>query len=186
MGFEETLKALLVIFEREGIRYALMGGVALGALGYRRATMDLDFLVHRDDLLKIHAALASLGYERRHTDENVSHYAGAIPAQVGVDLIHAFRRISLEMLDRAEAKPVFEGGARVRVLKAEDIIGFKIQAIANNPAREAKDNADIEALMELFGDTLDWPRVQEYFALFRMGQRFDELRGKYRRKGSDA
>ncbi len=32
--------------------------------GYRRATMDLDFLVHPDDFEKVHESLTALGYER--------------------------------------------------------------------------------------------------------------------------
>lgn len=53
MDFKLVMKKLLAAFEREGIRYALMGGFALGFWGVHRATIDIDFLVDRDDLDKI-------------------------------------------------------------------------------------------------------------------------------------
>ena len=48
MDFELVLKRLLAGFNGAQIRYAAIGGFALGVLGVPRQTMDLDFLVHRD------------------------------------------------------------------------------------------------------------------------------------------
>ncbi len=53
VDFERVLKALLAGFDYQQIRYAAIGGFALGVLGIPRATMDLDFLVQRDDLHKL-------------------------------------------------------------------------------------------------------------------------------------
>jgi hypothetical protein len=58
-------------------------------------------------------------------------------------------------------------------------IGLKVQAIANDERRKAGDLADIESLMAVKGNELDWSLVQEYFALFNMKDIFDELRSKY-------
>ena len=81
------------------------------------------------------------------------------------------------MLAEAETVPVFGKDAKVKVLKAEDIIALKLQSINNNPARLAKDNSDIEELMKC--RKLDWGILKTYFELFGMGKRFLELRGKY-------
>ena len=61
MDFERVLKSLLADFDYQQIRYAAIGGFALGVLGIPRATMDLDFLVQRDDLDKLHIVLTTLG-----------------------------------------------------------------------------------------------------------------------------
>ena len=53
MDFKAVLSLIIKRFSKEQVRYALMGGFALGALGVPRATIDLDFLVYRDDLPKI-------------------------------------------------------------------------------------------------------------------------------------
>lgn len=53
MDFKAVTRILLDNFEKENVRYALIGGFALGALGVPRSTVYIDFLVHRDDLSKI-------------------------------------------------------------------------------------------------------------------------------------
>lgn len=55
VNFERVLEALLAEFDRRRIRYAAIGGFALGVLGYPRTTIDLDFLVHKDDLAGLEA-----------------------------------------------------------------------------------------------------------------------------------
>ena len=64
-------------------------------------------------------------------------------------------------------------------LQIEDLMGLKVQAIANNPARRAIDLADIESLMELYGADLDWKRIEEYFELFDMSDLLGELEARY-------
>ncbi|HWH80366.1 MAG TPA: hypothetical protein VNT76_23460 [Candidatus Binatus sp.] len=72
MDFELVLKTLIGEFSRLKLRTAAIGGFALGVLGVPRQTMDLDFLVHRDDLEKLDQALRALGCGRVYYSENVS------------------------------------------------------------------------------------------------------------------
>ena len=170
MDFERVLRAVLQEFEQRRIRYAAVGGFALGVLKVPRTTMDVDFLVHRDDLESLHDILSGLGYRREVQTENVSHYRHADPIWGNIDALHAFRSFSLAMLERAQDYPIFHGALTVKVLQPEDVIGFKVQAMANNPLRVTKDLVDIEALMAYYREKLDWARVQEYFDLFERGQ----------------
>jgi len=39
--------------------------------------------------------------------------------------------------------------------------------------------ADIEALMEIYGGSIDWPIIEEYFDLFEFNDLFEELKSKY-------
>jgi hypothetical protein len=45
----------------EGIEYALIGGMALGAHGYLRVTQDIDILMTQEGLQKFHEKLVGLG-----------------------------------------------------------------------------------------------------------------------------
>jgi hypothetical protein len=99
-----------------------------------------------------------------------------------VDFLHAFRTLSLSMLDRAEGRKVFGESLLVKVLKIEDLIGFKVQAIANNEARKSMDMADIKSLIAVHKSSINWALIEEYFALFRLDDLFIELRREY---GSD-
>lgn len=61
---QETLKRITKRLEELGIPYAVAGGMALFLHGYRRFTEDVDILVTRDGLDRIHQSLDGLGYRR--------------------------------------------------------------------------------------------------------------------------
>lgn len=179
MDFERVLRQLLGLFAEERVSYAVMGAFALGAHGAARATADLDFLVRKDDMPRVHQRLTALGYVRIHHSDDVSQYAGKDAAWGSLDFIHAFRTLAAGMLDRAEQRPVFAGSMSVRVLQAEDVIGLKVQAMVNDPRRRAKEAADIEALLTLKGASLDWGRLAEYYGLFGLGADCEALKGRF-------
>ncbi len=179
MDFPSVLDRLLESFSQEGIRWALTGGFAMGTLGAARATADLDFLVHRDDMPRVHARLECLGYRRIHHSENVSQYDHPEAAWGSLDFIHAFRPLALEMLGRALDKPRLEGRRMLRVLRPEDVIGMKVQAMANNPARRLRELADIESLIEANRDGLDWDLMKIYFNLFGLQVSYEDLKERF-------
>ena len=181
MNFERVLEALLAEFAHRHIRYATIGGFALGILGYPRTTIDLDFLVHKDDLNKVHDLLTNLGYQRVVHTENVSQYRHNDDVWGSIDLIHAFRKTSLAMLTRAKSYPVFGAKQNVRVVDPEDVIGLKVQAMVNDPDRKPQESADIERLMSLHGSKLDWKRIQEYYDIFGLGKEARRLRKRFGR-----
>jgi len=177
MDLKKALTLLVAEFEKNDVRYAIIGGFAIGALGIPRSTIDLYFLVPTEALHRVDAIMLAMGYKKVFFSENASQYVSPSAEMGEVDFLHAFRPISIRMLAEAETVPVFGKDAKVKVLKAEDIIALKLQSINNNPARLAKDNSDIEELMKC--RKLDWGILKTYFELFGMGKRFLELRGKY-------
>jgi hypothetical protein len=179
VDFELVLKRLLAEFDGDRIRYAVIGGFALGVLGVPRQTLDLDFLVHRDDLTKLDARLSNLGYKRVFHSENVSQYHHDEGAWGSLDFVHAFRQISLAMLQRAKSYPVFGGTQNVRAVDAEDVIGLKVQALCNDATRSAQERADIERLMAHYGKRLDWARTEEYYTLFGLGEEIKSLKEQF-------
>lgn len=175
---ESLLGRLLREFGRRKTRYALIGGFALGSHGAPRATRDLDFLVHKDDMPGVHEFLTGAGYRRIHHSENVSQYDMGGPWGA-IDFIHAFRPLALDMLARAVSKDSSLIGLPVKVVRAEDLIGLKVQSLANNPARRHKELADIEALLDARGD-VDWARIREFFVLFGLTDAYAELETRFK------
>ena len=57
-----TLRRLLERLETAGIRYALLGGLALAAHGYPRLTEDIDLLLTPEGLERFHERLLGRGY----------------------------------------------------------------------------------------------------------------------------
>jgi hypothetical protein len=80
------------------------------------------------------------------------------------------------MLQRAEEKAIFEGELKINVLRPEDLIGLKLQAIKNNPARKELDSSDIKALAAAQQGRLDWTLIGEYAEILDAEDLLRELR----------
>lgn len=175
------LKTLLAEFSRLNVRYAAIGGFALGVLGAPRQTMDLDFLVHRDDMEMLDKSLTALGYSCVFRSENVSQYRHPQAPWGSVDFVHAFREVSLAMLERAKDHPALGGSARLKTVQPEDVIGLKVQALYNDPSRRAQEQADIERLMARYRGDLDWQRIEEFYDVFGLLEEAKSLRERFDR-----
>jgi hypothetical protein len=179
MDFRRVVGSILTALGQENVRYAAIGGFALGAIGIPRATADLDLLVHHADLERLDEALQQLGYTRRVHLEDVSQYTHPDTELGTLDLVHARRKYALAMLQRATLYPIFDGSRTVRAVQPEDLVGLKVQAMVNDPARQAQETADIETLASLYGTRWDWGAIQEYFDLFELGDRARALRQQH-------
>lgn len=180
MDFDLVLKNLLEGFARLKIRYAALGAFGMAVLGVPRATGDLDFLVHKDDLASLDLLMSSLRFKTLLRNENVTQYDGENVLWGHVDFLHAFRPLALEILERALEKPVFAGARRLRVVRPEDLIGFKVQSLANNPDRRGKELSDIELMLTVLGKDLDWTKIKEYFDLFGKGGEFKSFQERFK------
>lgn len=181
MNFETTVPKIVAEFAAAGIRYALIGGLAMAMRGVQRATLDVDFMLLLEDLGNAHERLLALGYQREFHSENVSHYLATDPALGRVDLLHAFRGPSLGMLERAEMLELVSGLC-LPVVHVEDLIGLKIQAAVNDPSRHRRDWSDIHLLVEnasLHATPLDWDLLADYLALFDLSPELSNLKQLY-------
>ena len=104
MDFKAVTKNLLSAFTHESVTYALIGGYAVGLWGVHRSTVDMDFLVRKDDMAKVDRIMKSMGYETQFTSENVTQYISPLTVFGEIDFLHAFRDASLHMLERSVEK----------------------------------------------------------------------------------
>lgn len=154
------------ILVRAGAPHALIGGFALSALGYPRATNDIDYLVDGSYKDVVERSFLASGFTVFHKTSETLQLAGIGP----IDLLFANRPLSKAMLSRSGAVKVLD----VPVLDVADLIGLKIQAYCNNPKRLHGDLADIQKLLELH-PKIDRVRVEEYARLFHETERILEL-----------
>jgi hypothetical protein len=173
MDFPLVFKNLLQKFQEQDVHYALIGGVAMQAAGFERATKDIDFAVIKEDIPKIRAIMGQFGYELTHESEEFSNYWHPMAPMGCVDYLHAHRSYTRKMVARAQNHAIL-GGADVPVVLAEDIIGLKVQSMVNNPERRFLDMADIKYLI-INAPKLDLDIVREYFHLFGMDSQLNDL-----------
>jgi hypothetical protein len=137
-------------------RPALIGGLALAAHQVVRATRDVDFLVDAVDADQVHELLLNLGYRCVHRSADAANY---LRGDEGLDLLYAHRPEARRLLLGAEARDT--GMGPLRVVSAEGLIGFKLQAYINDSTR-LRDLDDIRALLRANRGHLDMAQVERY------------------------
>jgi hypothetical protein len=167
MNLRKTLTQAHQILEREGVSHGLIGGFALAVYGYHRATADIDLLADGSKKQVIKDSFSAEGYTIHHESDEVLQFTG--PGFV--DILLANRPLSQEMLKHA----TLNTSLNVYVLRAEDLIGLKIQAYKNDASRELQDKADIQKLLAV--PSLDLALVKKYADLFGEWPVIEKIRG---------
>jgi aminoglycoside-2''-adenylyltransferase len=187
MHFEEgsavhrSLRKIVTRLEALGIPYAVAGAMALFLHGFRRFTEDIDILVTKDGLQRIHAELEGAGY--------------LAPFQGSKNLRDAESGVRIEFLVAGDfpgdgkPKPVAFPDPRTAAVEANGIcwlqlpmlIELKLASGLTNPGR-LKDLADVQELIRLlalgenFADQLNPFVRSKYLELWR-GTQEDPMRG---------
>lgn len=165
----KQLEELFSSLAKSGASVALIGGLALAPHKVVRATQDIDLLADATRAEEIHRALLALGYGCLHRSEDAGNYQRG---DERVDFIYAHRPAAVRLL--REALPLDTDFGRLRVVRAEGLIGLKLQGYVNNP-RRTLDLEDIRALLAANRQTLDMDEVREYFRLFDKESLLEEL-----------
>jgi len=153
MEFGE-LKRILAAFEKEGVRYVLVGSMAMAAQGLVRATRDVDFFVAPDpeNVDRLRRALKTL-FENDPSIDQISSadLEGDYPA---VQYTPPHGRYSMDFLSRLgeafrfediEAEEVMVQGIRARVATPGMLFRMKKDTI------RPQDRMDAETIRSRFG-----------------------------------
>jgi len=160
MQFDEVLRTWRDFFEREHIRYAVIGGLAMQAWGRSRFTNDADIAVERRARERVIDHAESLGYETIHVSEGYSNHLHSKERFGRIDFMYVDTRTADQIFQRAVEKPIANDVAMV-VAAPEHLAMMKIIAIKNNPPRAAYEAEDIRLLINLPG--VDTDSVRDYF-----------------------
>jgi hypothetical protein len=163
----ETLRKITRRLDELGIPYALAGSMAMFLHGYRRFTEDVDILVTRDSLEKIHEELEGRGY--------LPPYAGSKHLRDTEYGVRVEFLVTGDYPGDGKPKPVaFPDPAKVsieidniRLLNLEKLVELKLASGLTNSLR-MKDIADVQEMINVlklpadFADRLD-PFVQDKY-----------------------
>jgi hypothetical protein len=173
MGLLDIAKALAEYMERNQRDYALVGGFALYAYGYVRATRDIDFVVRLRDQQVLTRFLESLGFETTHQSDVFSNYVHPVGG-VRVDLMYV-DGTTADMIFGAATRRVVLEGFTIPVASAEHLVAMKLFSAQSNPERRLKDLADAAEIVRRAGVA---PQVlRTYCVKYGMERYFDELAG---------
>lgn len=175
MEYKKVLAAILAELEKHNIPYAIVGAVAMGFWGVRRDTVDIDLLVKAADREKVIAFMKGIGYDHMIASNFADQFGHLMKGMGLVDFLYTKREQGI-----IEDGKTFKGINKdidVRVAMPEDIIGLKLDAIKNNPKREIRDWADIQAIVEVLGDNLDWTKIRNYCKLLDVEEVYEKIFG---------
>jgi hypothetical protein len=153
MDFAEA-KQILAALDREGVRYVLVGSMAMAAQGIVRATRDIDLFVAPDqeNVERLRRALGSVFDGDPNLEQiTADDLAGDYPA---IEYVPPHGAYSLDILarlgeafsyDQIEYEELVVDGTRVRVATPRMLYRMK-----RNTVRPL-DRADAAALRERFG-----------------------------------
>lgn len=152
MRFDDT-KAILVAFERERVRYVVVGSMAMAAHGLVRATQDVDLFVDPapENVDRMKRALRSIFDDESIEEIGRDDLAGAYPvvryappdSDFVLDLIA--RLGDAFAFEDVEFEEVRLGDLTVRVATPRMLYRMKRDTV------RAQDRADAEQLRERFG-----------------------------------
>lgn len=172
MQFDQVLRTFSEFFEREQIRYAVAGGLAIHAWGRSRTTQDVDFAVDGIAQKRVIGFAESIGYTTLYLSDGYSNHEHPEQAFGQVDLMYLYGATADRVFENA-AHRLVAGSIRAPVPKPEHLIAMKVQAIKNAPRRVSIDVPDIEYLLTLPG--IDRRVVRDYFERAGLLRIFDVI-----------
>jgi hypothetical protein len=151
MTFEEA-KEILAALEREGVRYVLVGSMAMAAQGLVRATRDIDFFVSPDpeNVERLKRALAFLFSDPKVDEITAEDLGGDYPA---IEYVPPHGRYSMDILARLgeafryedlESEEMLVDGIRVQVATPRTLWRMKKDTV------RPRDRVDAEAIRREF------------------------------------
>jgi len=151
MTFEEA-KEILAALEREGVRYVLVGSMAMAAQGLVRATRDIDFFVSPDpeNVERLKRALVFLFSDPKVDEITAEDLGGDYPA---IEYVPPHGRYSMDILARLgeafryedlESEEMLVDGIRVRVATPRMLWRMKKDTV------RPRDRVDAEAIRREF------------------------------------
>lgn len=144
MDIAVEFREIIAALNRAGVDYAVCGGFALAMHGHPRATIDIDVVTTSDQVERIKAIAAGLGYTLT---------GGLIPLDKGRMWLHRVTKVVGEdfcildiLIPEAGSEPEMEigifMGERVPVISRESLIAMK---------RKAGRGQDLEDIKKLEG-----------------------------------
>ena len=142
MRYSSIFHAVSELSGKAGVTCVLIGGFAINYYKVSRQTLDVDFLITRDDLNRITGQLKTAGFELDFIQEVSARFKGSGHYLMDLDFVF----VDKETLDKIvkDGKEIVITKRKFIVPSLNTLIALKLHAIKHNrKAREFKDLPDI-------------------------------------------
>lgn len=149
MKYQHVFQLLSNISKKKNIVFVLIGGFAVNYYKYARQTLDVDFVIKKDDFDKILVLLEDAGYKIDYSQKVFSRLTSLDkPLMMDIDFMFVDEETISKIIK--DGKKTNIAGCDFLVPSLEHLIALKLHAIKYNPGiRLAKDIADIVNLSRI-------------------------------------
>lgn len=170
---EELFKNLSSEFQGAKIPFLLIGGYAINAYGYSRATQDVDFMIVSSDFDKAKQIIQRCGYRQYVHKDLCARFVDHERQWPPFDLVFVDKNTFQSMVK--DSKDVEVMGRKLLVPSAEHLIALKLHAIKNDPLRETKDLNDIFEIIKMQKLDVYSPKFKEFCLKFGNADLFERI-----------
>lgn len=147
MNVFEEFRLLVSELEKQAVRYALVGGVAMAFYAEPRFTRDIDLLVDSEDFEKIKSILEKNGYFESASAWTFPHVAVELHRFLKVVGEEDEMLIDILIANNEETKDIIQNAVEAESEQGRVMIADKHDLIRLKKSRSSKqDQADIEKL----------------------------------------
>ena len=142
MDYDNSFQLISYISKKTGVSCVLIGGFAVNYYKVTRQTLDVDFLITKENFDKILPSLEKAGYRQDYKQEVFARLRNDKARLLDID----FMFVDIDTLNKIikEAKETTIGSQKFIVPTLNHLIALKLHAIKYNPKiREYKDLPDI-------------------------------------------
>ncbi len=156
MDTDKLTNMLLIISEKlseKEVPFCLIGAMALGIFGLPRYTSDIDLLANQKDWYKISLIMEKLGYTCFQKSDVFAQFDSELGVYGKVDFMLVQTNEGRDIIKRSIIIDDFFSPI-TPVVQPTDYVILKLMAMANNPDRNAQDEADISSCFDLLNNDL--------------------------------
>lgn len=158
-----------------GIPFLVIGGYAVFAHGYVRATDDLDLIVQRGSRAQLGKLLGDMGMTVKNDAANFAQFDPRDEGGMDVDLMFVSEAV-FGRLEQAAIKATLEG-TPVRVVSLLHLIALKCHALQHSKSlRRLKDMDDLVQLILINRLDLDEPELRATIIKHGTAELYEKLR----------
>jgi hypothetical protein len=164
------------MFREAHIRVVLIGGYAINAHKVQRNTLDIDFMLTRNDYHAIETKLLGMGFSVFNSQDSFIQLKNAQPGVRDIDFMFCDEH-TVDEIDR-NGLSVQIAGEQFRIPSVLHLIALKLHAVKNNRERELYDIPDIVRLIRANRIDLRSPELEKICLKFGTRELYDTIISK--------
>jgi predicted nucleotidyltransferase len=170
--------SFLATIDREasdrGLRYLVIGGLAVNVYGYSRDTSDLDFFVSQNARVEWMNLLEKFEYKNFHDGGNFIQFEAPNKSAWPVDLMLVQERTFAPIFQACVDADIF--GVKTRIPSLEHLIVLKLHALKNTRMqRFLKDFLDVENLIRINQLDIKSKEIRELFDKYGTSDLYEKI-----------